>query len=497
MKNSHHSLHFRCRNSTFSLPALFSSGIFCTDSPLLDDLFGFSVDDVLDEVKRGSRLLCYHCKKKGATAGCENKRCKKSFHYPCAVQGGAEIFEDHQHGKFGLYCLKHRKQSNGDYARAFQRHQFSNNSSEAGPSKAHCPACEKTEGKAPMGSLPMFYCAKHVPSSHKRSSNGYSSAARASSKRGLSFDGREEEENSFKRKSVNWNRIVSDDSSDSDKELIPPLESDIEESQNLATEPTVPQLNSISSERRLSSAAGNPGVCHVQDENKDEEETFIHSDAESESLLPPVGGAAPGPPPPAAPAQLPRVVSVEIQTLKRECDSESQPCLLRDSPETPVLESQSAATPEQSSCPEPGPPGPRPEPGPPGPRPEPGPPGPRPEPGPAPRLGWAGSQSVCAPPPPANAAPGVDSAAFWRSCNAAGCTQALFTHLVEGLKDVCSRIHTHQASQEDFDWALSVMEASGKLGEFVSRQQEELQRKQMELLTAAAAMKEVVSALKK
>ncbi|CAG5865781.1 unnamed protein product [Menidia menidia] len=372
---------------------LFSSGIFCTDSPLLDDLFGFSVDDVLDEVKRGSRLLCYHCKKKGATAGCENKRCKKSFHYPCAVQGGAEIFEDHQHGKFGLYCLKHRKQSNGDYARAFQRHQFSNNSSEAGPSKA----------------IPLQ--PEHLL--------------------------REEEENSFKRKSVNWNRIVSDDSSDSDKELIPPLESDIEESQNLATE-----------------------------------------DAESESLLPPVGGAAPSPPPPAAPAQLPRVVSVEIQTLKRECDSESQPCLLRGSPETPMLGMETKITalaPALNRAPPPPPPNRAPPPPPAGPAPRPSVP----------------------PPPPANPAPTVDSAAFWRSCNAAGCTQALFTHLVEGLKDVCSRIHTHQASQEDFDWALSVMEASGKLGEFVSRQQEELQRKQMELLTAAAAMKEVVSALKK
>lgn len=36
---------------------LFASGLCCENSPEFDDLFGFSVKDVLEEVKRGKRLV--------------------------------------------------------------------------------------------------------------------------------------------------------------------------------------------------------------------------------------------------------------------------------------------------------------------------------------------------------------------------------------------------------------------------------------------------------
>lgn len=117
---------------------LFSSGLFCRDSPQYDDLFGFSVDDVLDEVKRGSKLICSWCKKKGATAGCEVKRCKKSYHYPCAVQEGAEMVEDHEREIYGLYCLKHPQEKSSAVngrASSITKPGTSKNPSEAGPSK--------------------------------------------------------------------------------------------------------------------------------------------------------------------------------------------------------------------------------------------------------------------------------------------------------------------------------------------------------------------------
>ncbi|XP_061547249.1 PHD finger protein 6 isoform X2 [Phycodurus eques] len=88
---------------------LFSSGIYCTDSPLFDDLFGFSVEDVREEVKRGSKLLCAKCKKKGATAGCEVKSCSKCYHYPCAIEDVAETVVDSANGKYLLFCFKHRE----------------------------------------------------------------------------------------------------------------------------------------------------------------------------------------------------------------------------------------------------------------------------------------------------------------------------------------------------------------------------------------------------
>ncbi|CAL1582014.1 unnamed protein product [Knipowitschia caucasica] len=83
---------------------LYSSGLFCHDSPLFDDLFGFSVKNVLSEKQRGLKLTCSHCKKKGATVGCEIQRCKKCYHYPCAIEAGAKTFEDKKKGTFGIYC---------------------------------------------------------------------------------------------------------------------------------------------------------------------------------------------------------------------------------------------------------------------------------------------------------------------------------------------------------------------------------------------------------
>ena len=46
--------------------------------------------------------ICHKCKKRGATAGCEVGRCKKSYHYPCAVSDGAEVFNEGDKGVFGF-----------------------------------------------------------------------------------------------------------------------------------------------------------------------------------------------------------------------------------------------------------------------------------------------------------------------------------------------------------------------------------------------------------
>ncbi|XP_058479348.1 uncharacterized protein LOC131455613 isoform X2 [Solea solea] len=108
-------------------------------------------------------------------------------------------------------------------------------------------------------------------------------------------------------------------------------------------------------------------------------------------------------------------------------------------------------------------------------------------------------QSVQAEAPPCDPRPrvSIDSSSFWKSCNAAGCTQAIITDFIRMLNDISNRIQADQASQGDYNLALSVMEASGKLTEFVDKQQKELKRKQTELMKAVAAMEDVVTAVRR
>ena len=73
---------------------LFSSGL--GQSGLESEgLHGFMPLDVRRELKRGARLKCVYCKKKGATVGCARQACKKSYHLPCGMLNGSlqEFFD--------------------------------------------------------------------------------------------------------------------------------------------------------------------------------------------------------------------------------------------------------------------------------------------------------------------------------------------------------------------------------------------------------------------
>ncbi|KAJ8350347.1 hypothetical protein SKAU_G00254770 [Synaphobranchus kaupii] len=89
----------------------FSSNIVNENTPDDDDLLGFQLKDVKEEIKRGSRLKCAKCRKSGATVGCEVKRCTKSYHYPCALDDGAQNIEDVDKGIFKIYCRFHKEGS--------------------------------------------------------------------------------------------------------------------------------------------------------------------------------------------------------------------------------------------------------------------------------------------------------------------------------------------------------------------------------------------------
>ncbi|XP_044221641.1 uncharacterized protein phf11 isoform X2 [Thunnus albacares] len=513
---------------------LFSSGIYCQNSPEFDDLFGFSVEDVMKEVRRGNKLACYRCKKKGATAGCEIKRCKKSYHYPCAVQEGAHIVEDDDEGNYTLYCSTHYEEmqringSTSEHDSSPTNHRKSKKSSKTSSSKVYCLACEKTEGNISLDSLSnsviMLYCDKHGPLSHK--SNGHddspvagpsfwsSDSNSASSmthglKRRLSFNDIEEEMLS-RRKPETWKRKISDDSNSVENEpntemaMFAPLESDLDESANSLPEH---QVNSKDAENGspTGSISGNQPMDENGDGNKDEDETVIHSDAESESLLLPVeiciesystlnssfSNHTVSPPRPSV------TLTNTVEVLRSGDEGSSPEQNPGSSPEyidSPAQHTAAPSVPPQSSS------------------------GPPLSPDhckpcivscsslrTSSAISPAPPETICVSPLPSTSSPtvapsdpatSIDSTCFWRSCNMAGCTEAIFTDFIDEMKDISGRIQSDQASQEDYELALKVMAASGKLTELVAKQQKELEKRQMQLQKEAAAMKKVVSALR-
>ncbi|XP_041115436.1 uncharacterized protein LOC121320825 isoform X3 [Polyodon spathula] len=87
---------------------LFSSGLVTQNTPEGDDLVGFSVEGVKKEINRGRKLHCFRCKKSGATVGCEVKKCKRSYHFLCALKDNAKKEEDVDRGLFRIYCEMHK-----------------------------------------------------------------------------------------------------------------------------------------------------------------------------------------------------------------------------------------------------------------------------------------------------------------------------------------------------------------------------------------------------
>jgi len=91
------SAHFLC--------LLFSSGLEQKGDDS-DGIEGFLIGDIMKEVRRGSRLRCSFCRKKGATVGCAEKKCKKKYHPICGQEQGClfQYFDE-----FKSFCKDHRR----------------------------------------------------------------------------------------------------------------------------------------------------------------------------------------------------------------------------------------------------------------------------------------------------------------------------------------------------------------------------------------------------
>ncbi|XP_077435261.1 uncharacterized protein phf11 isoform X2 [Vanacampus margaritifer] len=295
---------------------LFSSGIYCKDSPLFDDLFGFDAEDVRGEVKRGSKLLCAKCRRKGATVGCEVSRCQKCYHYPCAVEDVAKTVVDDVKGKYVLFCFKHsadQQQRNGD---------SSSDECDVVPSGLATKSSSPTKRQTILADMQASMSSKKM-------------------------------------------KIMSDSSSSGDDgppQILAPIEdSDLDESFNLK-----------------------PWQV-----------------ANSQSLLDPEKTSN----------RMPSTNVIEVKVEK-------------------------------------------------------------------------GQEAI------------LDAATFWRHCNMAGCTDAIFSHFLTNMKDVSQRIQQEQASQEDLDVAFKVMMASGKMTQLLRKQLTEMEQKHVLVQKSLAAMQQVMSLLR-
>ncbi|XP_063284718.1 PHD finger protein 11 [Pelobates fuscus] len=92
---------------------LYSPNVVTSDS-CEGVLGGFDVESVKKEIQRGRKMKCWKCKEKGATIGCHEDSCKKTYHYSCGLSRGI-YFEDSTNEKYELYCKAHKDAAKTKY----------------------------------------------------------------------------------------------------------------------------------------------------------------------------------------------------------------------------------------------------------------------------------------------------------------------------------------------------------------------------------------------
>ncbi|KAK6309658.1 hypothetical protein J4Q44_G00195390 [Coregonus suidteri] len=515
---------------------LYSSGIICQNSPEFDDLFGFSEEDVLKEIKRGNRLICYRCKKKGATVGCEVKRCKKSYHYPCAVRDGAQNVDDHREEKFTLYCQKHHPEmaaTNGTVSRALSFNGDSNtevnNNGETSP-KLFCLVCEKKEENVSLehidSGIVKPYCEKHElqslqkeldgldavagPSSHNSDSNMSSKRRQKQTpKRRLSSSStpycEKHELQSLQKELDGLDAVAGPSSHNSDsnmsskrrqkqtpkRRLSPSSTQEVKSSKKRIQEDfsdSDGDENGIDMELAPLESDLEDSVNSEHRNHAEAPTTVIDSDAVSLSLLLPVASEEPSQgtnlsvcsSEPCEPGQAAEPVlsgrhgsSLTLGPAHDPISSVHSGPLIVTSTPTRTSPPVSHVPPGCCFIPVSSPPSPSPHSV-----------SKRPPAGPGGLGSPVGSDSEA-------------SRVFWSRCNEAGCTESIFNTFISDMVSISNRILSNKASQEDFDLSLRVMEASGKLSQMLSEQEREFEKKLNKLKRATAAIRDARSALKR
>ncbi|XP_073469313.1 uncharacterized protein [Aquarana catesbeiana] len=83
-----------------------------------DNTAEFDISSVKSEINRGKKLKCSYCNIKGATVGCYNRWCRKTYHYLCVTKAKGIHIRDEEKELYIAYCDKHARK--GQFAKDAQ-----------------------------------------------------------------------------------------------------------------------------------------------------------------------------------------------------------------------------------------------------------------------------------------------------------------------------------------------------------------------------------------
>ncbi|KAL6485204.1 hypothetical protein MHYP_G00072490 [Metynnis hypsauchen] len=525
---------------------IFSSGIYCKNSPSFDDLFGFDVNDVRQEFIRGRKLKCHRCGKRGATAGCEMRRCKRSYHYPCAIEDDARVVEKISKGFFTLYCVKHDPKRNktpeklqGLVNESSRSSAGSNGSKRLRLDSSY--AGTSSEQKVSCGSQRGVRRGRAADQSSKAGLNRADSRqvlSQSDSSTYIRFRSR-------KRKSE---AVASDSDEPNDADpTLGPVELDLEEitppKQHGQSTPVHEDERDKDKPRAHTSEVSFANVD--DDDDDDDDETDVEEGAKSPSLLqaeyrhenvsfnvivdsgpsiesensfnpcsPPFvpggggggGGAAAavcngsGPllaPENAAPVHAATITAI-IHPPPDSCPSLDSP------PPGVVVAAESVGSPDHfsptaPSCEDPG--------------------------EQTAHPAWQDPPDISHDPPECKTTPtdrpldltappggsimspqpneGTEkvsisetgAAVFWRRCNEVGCTEAIFTEVTRQISSLAEKVQGQHATQQDYAVALRILEASGKLPTIFKQLEQDFEERERELQRKREALRDARAVL--
>ncbi|KAM9487087.1 uncharacterized protein phf11 isoform 1-T1 [Clarias gariepinus] len=470
---------------------LFASGIYCKSSPTFDDLFGFDVEDVRNECRRGRKLKCSYCKKSGATAGCEVKSCKRSYHYPCIQKARAIPAENQSEGIYTLYCEKHNQGTNnvGDpKVLPFSSPDTSEQENSRGGSEPNWtspvePSCSMVLSSTKLQNpLDLLFPLNDCETPKRRSPNR-------------------------KRKHLTY---FSD--SDETQDIMTPLELEDNTRQMQNKEPTPDSEN-----RRRDCKEPRQEVARAPNGDEAEDEAKSDSDLDSPSLLPPefrhdnipftviadsgpsiesVTENSPDPCSPDAPREgetplrkldqsvcgkaidkiteqpnlpvlsspPPFIIGKSFTVIKKELfDIEEKRCSSRNVPPLQIADKLPGSHDHPLDLTAP--------------------------------AGCSTAQVQVTQPVGRADVSDMSASIFWRRCNEMGCTEGIFTELTRQLTSLAEKVQNQHATQQDYAVSLRILQASGRLPAIYKQLEQDLNDQERELQKKKEALRDAKTVL--